>query len=104
MVPQQFIEMSRELAEEKGIKNGDKVKVVSGRGSIFAYAIVTTRFKPLKVAGATVHQVGLPWCFGWQYPEKGDQGDSSNLLTPTVGDANTLTPEYKAFMVNVEKV
>lgn len=104
MVPQQFIEMSRELAEEKGIKNGDKVKVVSGRGSIFAYAIVTSRFKPLKVAGATVHQVGLPWCFGWQYPEKGDQGDSSNLLTPTVGDAITLTPEYKAFMVNVEKV
>jgi len=47
--------------------------------------------------------VGLPWCFGWQYPEKGGQGDSANLLTPTIGDANTMIPETKAFMVNVEK-
>lgn len=103
MVPQQFIEMSRELAEEKGIKNGDRVKVTSGRGSVFAYAMITSRLKPFKVAGSTVHQVGLPWCFGWQYPEDGSQGDSSNLLTPTVGDANTMIPESKAFMVNVEK-
>ncbi len=51
----------------------------------------------------TVHQVGLPWCFGWQYPEDGSGGDSSNLLTPTIGDANTMIPETKAFMVNVER-
>ena len=103
MQPQMFVEMSKELAKEKGIKDGDKVTVSSGRGKLWAIAIVTDRFKPFKVAGSTVHQVGMPWCYGWQYPEDGSGGDSSNLLTPTVGDANTMIPESKAFMVNVEK-
>jgi formate dehydrogenase major subunit len=103
MVPQQFVEMSKELAAEKGIKGGDRIKVKSGRGEILAMAVVTARFKPFKIGGQTVHQVGMPWCFGWQYPVHGRQGDSSNLLTATVGDANTMIPESKAFMVNIEK-
>jgi formate dehydrogenase major subunit len=104
MVPQQFVEMSGELAKEKKIRTGETVRVKSARGEVKAVAIVTPRFKPFKVAGSTVHQVGLPWCFGWQYPEDGSGGDSANLLTPTVGDANTMIPETKAFMVNVEKI
>jgi formate dehydrogenase major subunit len=103
MQPQQFVELSEELAKEKNIGNGDKVMVKSGRGEIWAIAMVTSRFKPFKIAGSTVHQVGLPWCFGWQYPEGGGGGDSANLLTPTVGDANTMIPESKAFMVNIVK-
>ncbi len=103
MQPQQFLELSHELATEKSISGGDRVKVKSGRGEIFAVAVVTSRFKPFRIGGQTVHQVGLPWCFGWQYPEGGGGGDSANLLTPTVGDANTMIPETKAFMVNVEK-
>ncbi len=103
MQPQQFVEMSLELAAEKGIKGGDRLKVKSGRGEIFAVAVVTSRFKPFKIGGQTVHQVGMPWCFGWQYPNNAQAGDSANLLTPTVGDANTMIPETKAFMVNVEK-
>jgi formate dehydrogenase major subunit len=103
MQPQMFVEMSKELAKEKGIKEGDKVTVSSGRGKLWAIAIVTDRFKPFKVAGSTVHQVGMPWHFGWQYPEDGSGGESANLLTPTIGDANTMIPETKAFMVNVEK-
>ncbi len=104
MMPQQFVEISEELANEKKIKSGDKVRVKSARGEVWAIAVVTKRFKPFKVAGSTVHQVGLPWCFGWQYPEDGSGGDSANLLTPTIGDANTMIPETKAFMVNVEKI
>ncbi len=103
MQPQMFVEMSEELAKEKCIENGEKVMVTSGRGELWAIAIVTSRFKPFKIAGSTVHQVGLPWHFGWQYPEDGSGGDSANLLTPTVGDANTMIPESKAFMVNVVK-
>lgn len=103
MQPQMFVEMSEELAKEKGIKDGDKVNVSSGRGKLWAIAIVTNRFKPFKVAGSTIHQVGLPWHFGWQYPEDGSGGESANLLTPTIGDANTMIPESKAFMVNIEK-
>ncbi len=103
MQPQMFVEMSEELAKEKNIRNGEKVMVKSGRGELWAIAVVTARFKPFKVAGSTVHQVGLPWCFGWQYPKDGSGGDSANLLTPTIGDANTMIPESKAFMVNVVK-
>ena len=103
MQPQMFVEMSEELAKEKGIRNGDKVIVKSGRGELWAIAVVTTRFRPFKVANSTVHQVGLPWCFGWEYPKDGSGGDSANLLTPTIGDANTMIPESKAFMVNVVK-
>jgi formate dehydrogenase major subunit len=103
MQPQMFVEMSKELASEKGIQNGEKVTVFSARGEIWAIAIVTDRFRPFKIAGSTVHQVGLPWHFGWQYPEDGSGGDSSNILTPFIGDANTMIPESKAFMVNVKK-
>jgi len=101
--PQIFCEMSPELAKLRGIKNGDKVTLESVRGSLWAIAIVTPRLKPFTVMGNTVHQVGIPWHFGWQYPENGTGGDSANLLTPSVGDPNTGIPETKAFMVNVRK-
>lgn len=102
-VPQQFVELSKELAKEKGIKNGDKVNVASLRGKVWAVAFVTERFKPFKIMGKTVHQIGMPYHFGWQFPEDGSAGDSANLLSPTIGDANTMIPETKAFMVNIEK-
>ncbi len=103
MQPQNFVEMSVELGKELGIKNGEKVVVVSGRGEVEAVAMISERFKPFKVADSTVHQVGLTWHFGWQFPEDGSGFDSANLLTPNVGDANTMIPESKAFMVNVRK-
>ncbi len=103
MQPQMFVEMSLELAKDKGFSNGEKVLVKSARGELWAIAIVTERFKPFKIAGSTVHQIGLPWHFGWQYPEDGSSGDSANILTPFIGDANTMIPESKAFMVNVVK-
>jgi formate dehydrogenase major subunit len=99
--PQMFVEMSKELAKEREIRNGDRVIVKSARGELEAKAIVTDRFRPFKIADQVVHQVGIPWHFGWVTPPDG--GDSANLLTPTIGDANTMIPESKAFMVNVEK-
>jgi formate dehydrogenase major subunit len=99
--PQVFVEMSPELAELRGIENGEKVMVDSLRGTIWAKAIVTKRLKPFTVQGTIVHQVGLPWHFGWTWPKDG--GDSANILTPSVGDPNTGIPETKAFMVNVRK-
>ena len=101
-MPQSYVEMSKELAELRGIKNGDKVQVESPRGKINCVAMVTTRFRPFKIGGQTIHQVGVTYNYGWLFPK--DCGDTGNLLTTTVGDANTQTPEYKAFMVNVTKV
>ncbi len=99
--PQVFIELSEQLAKLRGIKNGDKVILESVRGKLWAKAIVTKRIQPFTIAGKTVHQVGLPWHFGWTWPKNG--GDSANILTPSVGDPNTGIPETKAFMVNVKK-
>jgi formate dehydrogenase major subunit len=99
--PQLFVEMSHELAKMKGIKNGEKVIVKSARGQVEAVAIVTHRFRPFTIQGNVVHQVGLPWHYGWVHPKDG--GDSANLLTPSTGDPNTRIPETKAFMVNVTK-
>ncbi len=103
MQPQVFVEMSEELATLKGIKNGERVMVSSPRGKLQCTAIVTKRFKPFKIGGADVHQVGIPWHFGWVKPVSGLE-DSANLLTPSTGDPNTRIPETKAFMVNVAKM
>ncbi|OIO02003.1 MAG: formate dehydrogenase-N subunit alpha [Desulfovibrionaceae bacterium CG1_02_65_16] len=99
--PQMFCEMSEELAKLRGIKNGEKVWLENSRGKLWAIAIVTKRFKPFEVQGQTVHEVGIPWHFGWRFPKDG--GDAANLLAPSVGDPNTGIPETKAFMVNVRK-
>jgi len=100
--PQMFTEISEELASLRGIKNGESVLVSSPRGKVEAVAMVTKRWKPFKIAGHIVHQIGLPWCYGWLVPKDG--GDSANLLTPTIGDANTAIPEFKSFLVNIEKL
>jgi formate dehydrogenase major subunit len=100
LMPDMFVEMSKSLAKEKGIKNGDKVKIASARGEIEAVACVTDRFKPFKLNGKTHEQIGLPWHWGFIGLVT---GDSANCLTPHVGDANTMIPEYKAFLCNVKK-
>jgi formate dehydrogenase major subunit len=102
MMPYMFIEMSYELAGEKGIVSGDEVLIDNVRGQIRAYAIVTHRFKPFYLDGSDqpTHQIGMPWHFG---PSGLATGDSANILTPHVGDCNTRIPEYKAFLCNVTK-
>ncbi len=100
MMPEPFVEMSEELAAEKSIVNGEKVIVESARGQVTMVAMVTKRFKPFHLNGRTVHQVGMPWHWGYTGLST---GDSANVLTPHVGDANTMIPEYKAFLVNVRK-
>ncbi len=98
--PEPFLEMSVELAQEKGVSNGDRVVVSSARGEVEVVAIVTPRVKPFTLDGKTVHQVGMPWHFSWQGLAR---GATANFLTPHVGDGNTMIPEYKAFLVDVRK-
>ena len=78
----------------------DRKFMESARGTLWAKAIVTERLKPFVILGQTVHQVGIPWHYGWTWPKQG--GDSANLLTPSVGDPNTGIPETKAFMENTK--
>lgn len=100
LVPHMFVEISEELAKEKGINNKDKIVVSSARGEIEAYAMVTKRFKPYTIRGKKIHHVGMPWHFGYKGIVK---GGTANHLTPHIGDANTMIPEYKAFLCDVRR-
>ena len=99
--PQPFVEISEELAKEKGIRNGDRIRVFNKRGSIVAWAMVTVRLRPMTVNNKPVHTIGL--VHHWSWASAFSTGDTMNDLTPNVGDPNSYIPEYKAFLVNVEK-
>ena len=101
IMPANFIEISEELAREKGIRSGDWVRVWNKRGSVKVQAVVTIRMQPMKVNGKLTHVVGLPHHFSWA--TKLATGDNVNDLTPNVGDPMSYIPEYKAFLVNLEK-
>jgi formate dehydrogenase major subunit len=101
--PEAFVEVPAALADEKGIRNGDKVRVWSKRGKLEVRAVVTKRLGPLQVDGKTVYQIGIPIHWGFVGIRTG-QHWLANALTPFVGDASARTPEFKAFLVNIEKV
>jgi len=96
-----FVEIPEALAGEKGIRSGDRVRVSSARGKVEGLAMVTRRLRKLKVDGKTVYQVGLPihWGFVGRVT-----GPLINNLTASVFDPNSGTPEYKGFLVNLEKL
>jgi formate dehydrogenase major subunit len=100
MVPDMFVEISETLAAKLGVKSGDRITVSTIRGEVTAPALVTPWMKPVKAHGQLTEVVGMPWHFGYRGMFT---GDSANMLTPHVGDANTNIPEYKAFLCNVVK-
>lgn len=99
--PQPFVEISEELAKEKGIKNLDWIRVKSARGEIEVQALVTRRLRPLKVNGRIVHEIGVP--IHWS--NRGIvTADITNRLTPQFADVNVNIQESKAFLANIEKI
>ena len=98
--PELFVEISPELAGEKGIANTEVVRVITPRAEITAKALVTRRMRPMTVAGKTIHHVGLPWHWGYQGLVT---GSVTNDLSLMVGDPNVSIHESKAFVCNVEK-
>jgi len=106
LIPEPFVEIPVELAQEKGIKGTDKVKVISARGTYIAKAFVTRRLKPLMIDGKKVYPIGLPIHQGFRGIKEDEGKDArtpANLLTPAVTDPNAHTPESKGFLVKVEK-
>jgi formate dehydrogenase major subunit len=106
LVPEMFVEIPVELASELSIKGGDNVKVTSARGAYLAKAMVTKRIRPMTIDGKKVYQIGIPIHQGF----RGIQEDAgkvprtmANLLSPTVTDPNAYTPEFKGFLVKLEK-
>jgi len=99
--PEAFVELGEGLAKKKGIQSGDLVVVRSKRGVVKLKALVTRRLPTLVVEGKEVDVVGLP--IHWGFTGQTKKGYLTNTLTPPVGDANIQTPEYKAFLVSVER-
>ncbi len=106
LIPEPFVEIPVELANDLGLKGGEKVKVSSARSHYIAKAFVTRRIKPMIIDGKKVYQIGIPIHQGYRGIAE-DQGKNAhtpaNLLTPTVIDPNAYTPEFKGFLVKVEK-
>ncbi len=107
LVPEPFVEIPFEMAQEMGLRGGEKIKVTSARGSPYiAKAMVTRRIKPMMINGKKTYQIGVPIHWGYRGIAE-DEGKtaktSANLLTPTIIDPNAFTPEFKAFLVKVEK-
>jgi formate dehydrogenase major subunit len=106
LIPEPFIEISVEMADEMGIRGAEKIKVTSARGTYVAKAFVTRRIKPLTVDGKRIYAIGIPIHQGFRgivEDEGRDAHTPANLLTPTVIDPNAYTPEFKGFLVKVEK-
>ena len=98
--PELFVEISPELAQEKGIKNLDWCRITSPRRQVRAKALVTRRMRPFNIDGKVIHQVGMPWHWGY---EGVSTGDVVNELTALIADPNVSMHEAKAFVCNVEK-
>ena len=99
--PEAFVEVSEGLARKRGIRNDDWVVVKSKRGSIRVKALVTKRLPTLTIDGKEIETCGLP--IHWGFTGLTKKGYLTNTLTPPVGDANIQTPEFKAFLVDVQK-
>src|SRR5438034_496794 len=106
LVPEPFMEIPEEMARERGILGGDRVKVESARGEYIAKAMVTRRIKPMLIDGKKTYQIGIPIHWGYRGIAE-DAGKTSktpvNMLSPTVIDPNAYTPEFKGFLVKVER-
>jgi formate dehydrogenase major subunit len=91
--PEMFCEVSPELAAERGLEHGEWATIVTSRSAIEARVMVTERMTPLHANGRPVHQVGLPYHWGWR---GGSRGDSANDLFAIVLDPNVHIQEVKA--------
>ena len=96
--PSLFAELSPELAAEKHITHGDWMVISTPRGEIEARAMVTRRLRPLRVAKRQVHQIGMPFHWGFQGKST---GSITNDLAHMVLEPNVSIEEAKAFTCNV---
>ena len=96
--PEMFVELSPELAAKHGIEHGGWLVVTTKRASIEARAMVTRRIRPLLINGGIIHQIGIP--FHWGYAGE-TVGAVANDLTAILLDPNVSIHEAKSFTCNV---
>ena len=107
LVPEPFVEIPAKLADQMGIRGGEQVRVTSARGEYVAKAMVTKRIKPMMIDGKETYQIGIPIHWGYRGIKEDENKTARNpvnLLSPAAIDPNAFTPEYKGFLVKIEKV
>ena len=97
--PELFTEVSPELAAEAGLEHGGWATITTPRGIIEARVMVTPRMRPLWVEGRTVHQVGLPYHWGYKGRSK---GDVTNDLLAISEEPNVRIMETKALLCDIQ--
>jgi formate dehydrogenase major subunit len=106
LVPEPFVEVPAELANEMGITGGEKLRISSARGTYIGKAMVTKRIKSMMIDGKKTYQIGIPIHWGYRGIAE-DEGKTAltpaNQLSPAAIDPNAYTPEFKGFLVKVEK-
>ena len=97
--PELFCEVSPELASDIGLHHGEYATIMTPRGIVEARVLVTRRMRPLWVEGRTVHQVGLPYHWGYNGVVK---GDITNDLLVISEEPNVRIMETKALICDIE--
>ena len=96
--PEMFCEVSRDLAEEKGLKNGDWATISTARGAIESRVLVTERIPPLRIGKRIFQQIGLPYHWGSHGLVR---GDSANELSGLAADPNVSIMNSKAHTADI---
>ena len=91
--PEMFVEVSPELAAERGLEHMGWCHVVTSRSAVEGRVMVTDRLLPLRIEGRVLHQVWMPYHFGASGLVT---GDSANDLFGITLDPNVLIQESKA--------
>ena len=97
--PDLFTEVSPELADEIGLIHGEWATISTPRASIQAKVLVTRRMRPMWIDGRRIHQVGLPYHWGYKGMSK---GDVVNDLLAISEEPNVRIMESKALVCNIE--
>lgn len=96
--PDLFCEISPELAGQLGVQNREWLTVVTARAAVCARALVTRRMVPVRLNGSVVHQVGMPYHWGYKGLVK---GEIANDLVALSEEPNVRIMETKALLCNV---
>jgi formate dehydrogenase major subunit len=96
--PELFCEISPDLASERGLSHAGWATIVTPRGAIEARVLVTARIPTLAIDGRPIHQVGLPYHWGFRGVVR---GDVVNDLLAMSEEPNVRIMETKGLLCDI---
>ncbi len=96
--PTLFCEVSPQLARAEGLDHAGWATIRTARGEVEARVLVTDRIPPLEIDGQRVHQIGLPYHWGFRGLVK---GDVVNDLVAISEEPNVRIMETKGLLCGI---